>query len=63
MNDNMLITENSAVKFQVKLNGQVLTEAQSRTLAEQFVSTLSPEQRSNAQIVPITEGGQQILFG
>lgn len=63
MNNKTLITEQESVKYQVKLGNQVLNEAQSRHLAEQFISTLTPEQRDKAVIVPITEGGQQILFG
>jgi len=58
-----LISENENIKYQVKLNGKVLTEAPSKALAEQFIMTLVENQRHNAQIVPITEGGKQILFG
>jgi|TARA_R110000851_G_scaffold197882_1_gene348962 hypothetical protein len=60
MNDRILESEN--IKYKVLLNGQTLTEAQSRNLAENFVSTLTAEQQKNVQIVPITEGGKQLLF-
>lgn len=61
--DNMLMNENESVKYQVRLGGEVLTEAQSRPMAEQFVMSLTKEQREKATIVPITEGGKQILLG
>lgn len=60
---NKPINENPTVKYRVVLNGQVLQEAPSQMLAEQFIMTLSEEQRAKAQVVPITEGGQQVLFG
>ena len=57
-----LINEDEKITYQVKLNGQVLNEAQSQSLAEQFVSTLAPEQQKAITIVPVT-GGKQVLFG
>lgn len=57
------MTNQEVVKYRVELDGRVLTEAQSRHLAESFVSTLAKDQQSKARIVPITEGGQQVLFG
>lgn len=58
-----LISEEQTVKYQVKLKGQVLTEAPSQVLAEQFIMTLAKEQQSEAIVVPVTEGGQQVLLG
>ena len=60
---NNLINETPTVKYRVILAGQVLKEAPSQMLAEQFIMTLSEEQRAKAQVVPVTEGGQQLLFG
>lgn len=58
-----LISEEQTVKYQVKLHGQVLTEAPSKQLAEQFVMTLGQDQQREAVVVPVTEGGQQVLLG
>jgi hypothetical protein len=60
MSDRIL--ESESIKYKVTLNGQTLTEAQSKNLAENFVSTLTAEQQKNVKIVPITESGQQLLF-
>jgi hypothetical protein len=58
-----LMTEEQKIKFQVRINGQVLTEAQSKPLAEQFVMSLTREQQEKAEIVPVTGGGHQVLLG
>ena len=58
-----MLKENPSIKYRVQVNGVTLNESMSEYLAEQFISTLLPEQRSKAVIVPITEAGQQILFG
>lgn len=58
-----LMTEEQKVRYQVKLRGQVLKEAPSKALAEQFIMTLGQEQQREAVVIPITEGGQQILLG
>jgi hypothetical protein len=60
---NAQILENERIQYQVLLNGKVLTTAQSQTLAEGFVATLAQEQQSEARIVPITQGGKQLLMG
>jgi hypothetical protein len=57
------MTDNNTVKYRVELDGQKLTDAQSRHLAENFVASLTPDKQARAKIVPITEGGQQVLFG
>ena len=57
------VLESEVVKYQVQVNGQVLTTAQSSYLAESFIASLAPEQQAKARIVPITEGGKQILMG
>lgn len=58
-----LISEDTKIKYRVMLNGNILTEAPSKPLAEQFVMTLAESQRQKVQIVPIVEGGQQVLLG
>ena len=57
------ILESEALKYRVVLNGQVLTEAPSRPIAEGFVAQLSNEQQQEAKVIPVTSGGQQVLFG
>lgn len=57
------ILENERVLYQVRLNGQVLTTAQSSHLAENFVASLDAEKQKLVEILPITAGGQQILMG
>ena len=58
-----ILNENPIVKYRVEVDGNVLNESLNKALAEQFVSTLLPEQRNRAIIVPITETGAQVLFG
>jgi len=60
---NNMIEENEAIVYQVKLGNQVLTEAQSKPLAEHFITTLGADQQSEARIVPVTKNGQQVLLG
>ena len=60
---NNMIRETQNVRYQVKVNGITLNESVSKTLAEQFISTLLPEQRNQAIIVPVTDQGSQVLFG
>lgn len=61
MNDTILEAE--TVKYQVVLNGSVLHGPTSKGLAENFVMSLTEEQRNNVQIIPVTDNGQQILLG
>tara|TARA_S200002703_G_scaffold152863_1_gene153773 strand:+ start:224 stop:409 length:186 start_codon:yes stop_codon:yes gene_type:complete len=60
---NNKILENESIKYRVVLDNRVLAERTSELLAEQFVATLTPEQQSNVNIIPITEGGKQVLLG
>lgn len=62
-NNANVIGEEERVKYRVVVEGQTLTETASKPSAENFVSTLSPEQQKKAQIVPITESGHQLLLG
>lgn len=58
-----LINETQTIKYRVQVDGIVLNESLSKSLAEQFVSSLLPDQRSKAVILPITESGSQVLLG
>ena len=60
---NAQILENERLQYQVRLNGQVLTTAQSQHLAEGFVASLDHEKQKLVEIVPITASGQQLLMG
>lgn len=57
-----LIKNDETVRYCVKLDGSILSEHSDKMLAEHFLTTLLPEQRLKAEIVPITKNGQQILF-
>ena len=61
MTNQML--ENTTIKYGVILNGQQVAVKVTQQLAEQFISTLDQSQQQNASIVPISEGGQQVLLG
>jgi len=63
INMNNMLKETQTVKYRVQVNGVTLNESLSQGLAEQFIATLLPEQRSNAVIIPVTESGAQILLG
>jgi len=58
-----IINENQQIKFRVVCSGNVLLETVSRSVAEQFVSTLTESTQKNVQIVPLTNSGAQVLLG
>ena len=62
MNNN-IISENTTIKFRVVVDGITLYEAASREAISSYIANLIPETRAKAQVVPITESGQQILLG
>lgn len=62
MQNNLLNDSENKVKYQVVVNGTVLAVRGSVQLAESFVSQLTTEQQNNAQIVPVTNEGKQVLF-
>lgn len=62
-NNRELIRENGIMRYQVIVEGKVLMETGASSAAENFVASLLPEQRSKAQIVPVTSEGKQVLFG
>lgn len=51
------------LKYRVIVNGTILNESNTLTLAEHFIRTLTQEQQALAEIVPISKNGKQILFG
>ena len=53
---------NVAIKFVVKVNGQVRTSPLPQTLAEAAIQNLPESERASAIIVPVTEGGQELLL-
>lgn len=59
-----MLTEVQPTFFNIVVNGKIAyTNIPSIALAESTVFHLSPADRSNAQIVPVTSSGQHVLFG
>jgi hypothetical protein len=59
----MNLTETQDIRYRVVCEGNVLLESVSKTVAEQFVSTLNRGVQERVQIVPITDQGLQVLLG
>ena len=57
------INGNDTVKYCVVVEGKTVSESVTRFLAEQFVASLPSEQRIKAQVITMTNEGQQLLFG
>lgn len=59
-----MLTEVQQTQFVVVVNGvHVCVPQPTYTLAEAVILSLPLEQRQFASILPVTTGGQQILFG
>lgn len=59
-----MLTEINQTFFAVIVAGRtVATNLPSRQLAEATMLTLPANERAQAVIVPITDGGKQVLFG
>ena len=58
----MLNENQEELKFIVKVNGQVRTSPLLRKLAEAAVLTLPENERSLAELVPVTKGGKELLL-
>lgn len=54
---------NSTVKYRILVENRVLGEHSSKVLAEVALSSLSEDERSKAQIIPVMEDGKQFLLG
>lgn len=59
----MNLSENETIKYRVVYDGSTLLEAVPRMVAEQFVANLAKNVRENVIIIPVTDGGQQVLLG
>lgn len=59
----MNLTEHETISYRVIYEGNVLLESVPRSVAEQFVSTLSRGVQENVAIVPVTNDGLQVLLG
>lgn len=59
----MNLTEHESIKYRVIYEGNVLLESVPRSVAEQFVATLSRGVQENVTIVPVTNDGLQVLLG
>lgn len=59
----MNLAENETIQYRVVYEGNVLLESVPRTVAEQFVSTLTKNVQENVAIVPVTQDGLQVLLG
>lgn len=59
----MINETETEMKFVIKVNGQVRTKPLLRTLAETALQNLPEEERSVAEIVPVTPSGQELLLG
>lgn len=59
----MLNENQTEMKFVVKVNGQARTAALPRTLAEAAIQNLPESERALAQLVPVTDNGQELLLG
>lgn len=62
---NTLLTDSAPqeTKYVVKVNGQVRTAPLPKHLAESTLSTLPLEEQARAELVPVTNQGQEILLG
>lgn len=59
-----MLTEVDSTKFSVVVQGRVVSaNIATRNLAEAVILTLPADQRSLAEIVPVTSDGKQVLFG
>jgi hypothetical protein len=58
-----MLNETPTLKYRVVVEGRTLNESFTQQLAEQFIATLAPEQRTLAEIIPVTGDGKQVLMG
>ena len=61
---NQMLHEVDEVKYVVKVNGQTVSiPFSSIMLAEQHISSLPVDQQPIAEVIPVTNSGQQLLLG
>lgn len=58
----MTMLIDNQVKYRVLVDGKILNESMTKTLADVFVSNLNEDMKQKAKIVPIMEDGRQLLF-
>lgn len=59
-----MLTEINQTLYAIVVNGRTIaTNLPSRQLAEATMLTLPANERALAEIIPITQGGKQVLFG
>lgn len=58
----MLNENQQEIKYVVKVNGKIRTAALPKTLAEAAVQNLPESEQGIAQIVPVTDKGQELLL-
>lgn len=59
----MTLLHTNQVKYRVLVDGKVLNESATKTLADMFFESLDENTKRKAQVVPVMEDGRQILNG
>jgi hypothetical protein len=59
----MTLLHSNQVKYRVLVDGKVLNESATKTLADVFFESLDENLKRRAQVVPVMEDGRQILNG
>jgi hypothetical protein len=59
----MTLLHSNQVKYRVLVDGKVLNESATKTLADIFFESLDENVKSRAQVVPVMEDGRQLLNG
>lgn len=54
--------QENRIKYRVLVDGRVLNESSTQSMADVFVSGLSEDMRNKAIVVPVVEDGRQLLF-
>jgi hypothetical protein len=59
----MTLLHSNQVKYRVLVDGKVLNESATKTLADVFFESLDENVKRRAQVVPVMEDGRQLLNG
>jgi len=51
------------MKYIIKVNGNQVSQPLTKILAEEQMKHLHPNQQKLAELVPVTDGGKEMLFG
>ena len=57
------LNENETVLYRVVCDNNILLEGVARSVAENFVSSLSASAQQGSRIVPMTQDGKEVLLG